>query len=351
MDIIDKYKPKTVSDFLDYGDTVSNIIQTLNQNTKIIIVIAGPCGCGKTTIIDYILDICKYKELTIDSHFVKSSKNFRETLLNTQFTFYVKTCIVFPDFEFIINDNIYNNPIKSALSKLPHNVIFSINEDYLKKFQQNFSELKPCIFELKSLSTTNIRKLLNKIAKNESIKVTRDKINKCISHLPDIRKVIQNLVCSNDKNIQFTHTSQTISYLINNKTISNIGSLDMFVLIPMIHESYIKYSKKNGILDLSAVIAYCDIIHTNSYKTRTSTSCEAGIIFLFLNIFQYFTNKKFDYVDFPSGKILSKMSNRQTKIQTFAKLKSNYNCVTNEQLYLCKCLNTKTCKLLDNQFL
>ena len=55
--------------------------------------------------------------------------------------------------------------------------------------------------------------------------------------------------------------------------------------------------------------------------------------------------------DFPHGKVLSKMSNKQTKYQTFARLRDKYNCRTNEQLYLCKLLNPQKCKLLLNQFL
>jgi ABC-type dipeptide/oligopeptide/nickel transport system ATPase subunit len=353
MALCDKYAPKNIKDFAEYGDTITEIIEKFSSNNKSVIVIAGPCGCGKTTVVDFIVQQCKFKELYIDSHFVKSNKHFSETLMNTCFTYYVKTCIVFSDFEFILNDTVYNNTIKSCILRVPHNVIISINVDCVKKFNQSFcNDINHTLYMLPLLTIASTRKKLNSIIKNENIKVNKSEINKCIDELPDIRKVIQNLEHFNSKDYQFSHSSQCIAHILNNRDISQSSTLDMFNVIPLIHEGYIKHSNKTGITMLSEVVAYCDIIHTHCYKTRAWLSSESALLVLFLSAIRHYSQRKrYSDIDFPNGKVLSKMSNKCTKIQTFARLKDKYNCTTDEQLYVCKLLNSKKCKLLENQFL
>ena len=352
FNLCDKYKPKVLVDFLEYRSTVEMIIELFQKRNKSIVVLSGPCGCGKTTIVDYIVEQCKFKELYIDSYFVKSNKQFSETILNTQYTFYVKTCVVFSDFEFIMNDGVYNNTIKSCLSKIPHNIIFTINDDYLAKFRQVFGDFELQLFELEQLSATSVKKMLNYIIKAEDINLSKTQLNKCIKYLPDLRKVIQNLTYDNDKDFQFSHSSQIVSHIVNSGSLDDIAGLDMFQILPIIYECYTKHMKKGCDCSFLRVIVHCDIIHTNYYKTRSWISSECAILMLFLCIFTNFSRrKKYKPSDFSFGKILSKMSNKQTKYQTFSKLCTKYNCDTYEQLYLHKMTSDSTCKLLDNQFL
>lgn len=349
MQICDKYKPLQKTDFLGYSETITTIENTIEENNKSRILISGPSGCGKTSLVDYLAKKYKFKEIYIDAEFVKSQKNFQELFKSLQFTYYVKTCIVFSDFENIIIDNIFNNTIKNAIESLPHTIIFTLNCEYLEKFEKVFSDLKCSKFELFEVSVSDMTKHLKKIAKLENIKVNAKQITQCTSHLPDVRKCIQNIYCNNEKDLQLTHHCAKIEYYLNGGNLDIVKNSDLFHMIPYFHENYIKLSKKSCYIQLTQCLVFADIIQTHCYKTQTWNLSEYVLMYIFWNLknsLQKNANKQI-----VNGKILSRMSNKQTKYNTFTKLYNQYNCNTPHQLYLCKMLNCNNSKLLQNQFM
>lgn len=334
-------------DFLGYGEKIPSLIEYIKNNEKPRILIYGPYGCGKTSLVNYINNHFKFKELHIDNQCVKSNKNFNDILKSTQYSYYVKTCIVFSDYENILNDAIYNNTIKNAIADLPHCIIFTIHHDFYEKFSKIFSEIHE--FYCTPVSVSIMTKTLKMLCKKHNLPVTN--IKKSLTHLPDIRKTIQNLDLNDEKDIQCNFQAQNISVIINNKSSKNITSLDMFQTVPMIHENYIKHFSNKNLVFLCSLISYADIVQTHCYKSQKWHYSEHVLILLLCNYYSYCKQKQYNPADFQYGKILSKMSNKQTKYNIFKRLKEEFNCQTNDQLYACKVLETKKHKLLENQFL
>lgn len=348
MQICDKYKPLQKTDFLGYSETITTIENTIEENNKSRILISGPSGCGKTSLVDYLVKKYKFKEIYIDAEFVKSHKHFQELFKNLQFTYYVKTCIVFSDFENIILDNIYNNTIKNAIEILPHTIIFTINCEHLEKFDKIFGDLNCSNFELYEVSVADMTKYIRKISKLENIKINTKEISQCISHLPDIRKCIQNIYCNNKKDLHLVHHCTKIEHYLHCGDLDIVKNSDLFHMIPYFHENYIKLSKKSSIIQMTQCLVFADIIQTYCYKSQTWNLSEHVLMYIFGNLkyaMQKHVNKKV-----VNGKILSRMSNKQTKYNTFSKLYDQNDCNTPDQLYLCKLLNCKS-KLLQNQFM
>ena len=349
MLLCDKYKPITKNDFLGFSESVTEIEETLKFSSKSVILLYGASGCGKTSIVDYLLQSLEFKEICIDAQFVKSQKTFNEIISNVQYSYYVKTCIVFSDFENILNDNIYNKIIKQAVLQIPHNIIFTLHIDFYDKFKKCFSDISVIEFKLKNVTIDEMSKKLTEICKQEKIKCTKKTLQSCLSHLPDIRKCIQNLEYVNNKDIAFVHSSDKIVCFLNNDNVP-MSSFDMFTMVPLIHENYIKICSQKMMTDMTKSIVFADIIQTHCYKHQSWDFSLYCIIYICGVLKNSILKKKYDSSQFVNGKILSKMSNKQTKYNTFDKLKREYKCNTTSQLYLCKRLG-KPSKLLQNQFM
>ena len=351
MLLCDKYKPITKNDFLGFSETITEIEESLKSSSKSIILLYGESGCGKTSLVDYLLKSLNFKEICIDAQFVKSQKTFNEITSNVQYSYYVKTCIVFSDFENILNDNIYNNIIKHTVSKIPHNIIFTLHIDFYEKFKKCFSDISVNEYKLKNVKVDEMYKRLTEICKKENIKYTKKNLQPCLSHLPDIRKCIQNLEYVNNKDIAFTHNNDKLSsYLNNSNKCTNIPLFDMFTMIPLIHENYIKFCSLKKIVQMSDSIVFADIIQTHCYKHQMWDFSLYGMLYICGIFKQSILKKNYEASQFANGKILSRMSNKQTKYNTFEKLKHEYECNTTSQLYLCKRLGNPS-KLLQNQFM
>lgn len=345
-----KYIPIKEEEFLGCKQLIPKIEALIKNNKKNVIAIHGASGSGKSSLVEYITKKFNLKKIMIDAYFVKSGKNISEILKNVQYSFYVKSCIVFSDFENILQDNIYHNVIKQGISLQPHNVIFTLNSDFVKKFESSFGDIEVHLFQIENVSIPDISNHLKTIAKNEKIKLNSKKIKSIMKHLPDIRKCIDNIGHHDEKDELCTESSQQIAKYMNSKNFKIINQFDMFQSIPMIHESYMKYTQKENIQQIANAISICDILQTYIYKTQKWQLSEFPIMYLFLICSIYFKQTAYKTENFPFGKVLSKMSNKQTKLNTFSKLFKKYNCETPNQLYLCKNLS-KTCKLLSNQFL
>lgn len=346
MLICDKYKPQQLNEFLGLNHITENDIQL---KEKEILVIIGESGSGKTSLTDYIIKYHKFKEINIDHHSIKSIKNLLEIFNNTQYTFHVKTCIVFSDFECIMNDNVYNNTIIQNIKKVPHNVIFTVHSEHFDKFERLYKIDYKKIY-INSPSKAELSKYIRKIAKIEKIQVDKTKIEKCLKNLPDIRKTLENLIIDNEKNVYFHQLNTKISNFFNGKFDDMIYYSDMFHTVPLLHENYIKYCKKINISEISSIFVYADIIQTRCYKTQQWNQ-SIFIMMLLMNIIKDGLKKRtYKSDDLHYGKILSRMSNKQTKYNIFKRLYKDTNSETTVQLYLCKRLNPSI-KLLQNQFL
>ena len=349
MLLCDKYKPITKNDFLGFSETITEIEESLRLSSKSVILLYGASGCGKTSVVDYLLHSLKFKEICIDAQFIKSQKTLNEIISNVQYSYHVKTCIVFSDFENILNDNIYNKIIKQAVLQIPHNIIFTLHIDYYDRFKKCFSDISVMDFKLENVTIDEMSKKLTEICKKEKMKCTKKSLQSCLYNLPDIRKCIQNLECVNNKDMVFAHNADKISCFLNNDNIP-LSTFDMFTMIPLIHENYIKICSQKTMKNMSESIVFADIIQTHCYKHQSWDFSLYALMYICGILKISVLKKKYDSLHFANGKILSRMSNKQTKYNTFEKLKHEYKCNTTSQLYLCKRLGNPN-KLLQNQFI
>jgi shikimate kinase len=65
MDLLDKLKPKALGDFLGARIQINRLLDVLNDPKKNFLVLLGPEGCGKTTLVQLLFNAKKFNVLDI----------------------------------------------------------------------------------------------------------------------------------------------------------------------------------------------------------------------------------------------------------------------------------------------
>lgn len=358
--LIETYKPVLKEDFLGLIP-FNQIYDVCSQNKKFIICIHGFTGSGKSCLVSHILSKFNLHPIIFDNSFVKSNSNYKEKLNILKFKGILNSCIVFEDYEQIISDNFYHTTIETCLVNLKLPIIFTVNENYLKKFHKSFKVLDVCYFSIMKPTKKSTKIFIDKIVSAQNIKIShKDKLNS-INFLPDIRKVVQSLDDNVAQKIDASYVSNghLLADLFHKKNyLENIHNLssDFFFLVPMLHESYPSLVFPNKVKSIAYGICISDIINTSLYKNQNWDLSPFIIYPSIINAICNSPSISLQSSDFPFGSILCKMSNKQNKVSTFNKLNFNLKTSTPFQIYAYKLINKKKIQrnvnlLLKNQFI
>ena len=317
---ITKYKPKNSSELIGNKNAIKMIKKWLNDYnknsniTKPNLIIIGPHGIGKTTIINILLKEVEYNCLNLDFGKVKNNKMINDyinsllygnnisNIMNENKKY--KNTIIVDDIE-MITSTIEKKSIEDLRKKNEKNrylpIIF-ISDNQHTKFLAFLK--KTCIVvNMYSLYRDDLLELMNKIIKNENIKIYDEFIkNQIIDHIQgDIRRLINVLQdiwqsynnVNIDENIlnEYIYNSNikeidiglfdSATYLFNNfDTIEkslHLYEMEKSKLPLMIHEHYIDHinnkfikskDKLETIKKISDSLSYGDFIEYHIYNDQ-----------------------------------------------------------------------------------
>ena len=175
---INKYKPKTLDDFIYHKDII-NVIKKLIKINELNILIVGESGCGKTTLIncilkDYydskysnnILSINPLKEQGI-SYYRTDVKTFCQSISENN----KKKTIVLDDIDGISEQS--QQIFRNCLDKYNKNVNFIASCKNIQKILGTFQS-RILIIKMNQFTESNLIDILEKIVDLENIKITED---------------------------------------------------------------------------------------------------------------------------------------------------------------------------------
>lgn len=197
----EKYRPTYFNDIVSH-DLIKNIFNNLiNKNTYHHIILYGPPGIGKTTIISnylkkiynenyklYILELNGSDDRGIN--IVRDEiKNYSCT--NNIYNINKKKFVILDEVDSMTHDA--QNALKEIIELYEYNTHFCLICNFINKI---IYPLQSCciMFRLPSINQNNMKKFLLKIIEKEKIKYTNDGINSIIKlSNGDLRKSCNNL--------------------------------------------------------------------------------------------------------------------------------------------------------------
>ena len=325
---------------------------TNNCKKGVVHILSGNSGVGKTTIVRHVLETSNIPFVSFDSRTKKSIKYITEH--STDFIKHDngdKRALVFDEFEFFVDECVGVKSIVDLVRTLGALTFIITSQASIIKVAKHFGVLKPMYHTMPVLPSNETLELCKSFCKSNKLKMPVSELRKRIAVFhPDIRKLLNNL-CSPSTGNDF----RDINYVIFHKLLHNnytsfdsklsAASSDIFSLVPMAHENYIKWGTSDAIPKASESLAMCDAIHTHMFTNQLwdlidTVSC-LGVIHPSVII----SANKAKLADIKYGSVLSKMSNLQTKLKTIKTIKNVCNATTNEQLVATKLLLSKGCDL------
>tara|TARA_Y100000768_G_scaffold373420_3_gene342025 strand:+ start:6411 stop:7367 length:957 start_codon:yes stop_codon:yes gene_type:complete len=197
---IEKYKPSTFNEYIDHNIIKNIIIKLIDNNNFHNLILYGPPGIGKTTIIHicakYIYgDNYKQHILELNGSDERGINIVRENIHK-----YANTNTIYTNkFKLIILDEIDSmtqdaqNALKEIIESYEHNVKFCLICNFINKL---IYPLQSCciIFRLSPIKYKNIKKYIKNIIKNENIDYNDEGLKSIIQFSGgDIRKSCNNL--------------------------------------------------------------------------------------------------------------------------------------------------------------
>lgn len=201
----DKYKPLTCDDFLENTESISKIHEWFHHlDTKNILVIIGPTGCGKTTLVDLIC--AKYEKTKfVSNSSLKRTKKELNSYYDKIKGFVKNGMLILDEFENILskNESISVNEISKWFSIEYIPIIIICQSHYFNKIQYicNHS-LSTTIFLSYPKPNTILRACLS-ILDQEEFEYTEAYINlimkSIITMKCDVRGIFDCLCILNEK--------------------------------------------------------------------------------------------------------------------------------------------------------
>jgi len=312
MDSFDeKYIPKKIDEIIGNKKAINDIIQWLKKfekNKCSCLLITGEHGVGKTMISTIILNELNYDVQQLNFYKIKKGNDELSETINSCYNImsYIndkKSMIMIDDLDLItstLEKTYIINLIKKneKMHKVPILLIAGNSHNKL------ISQIKKNVDEIKILKpyAEDILLLIEKIVKNEKMKIEMNVISKIIEHskynfkrvifiLQDLRNIYKNNIITIQKfneynnifidtNIDFELYDVSYDLMTNNYDIDTI--MKKFssnkVLIPlMIHQNYIKYilkfeknklKQKKIIQNISKDLSIGDVIENNIYSEQ-----------------------------------------------------------------------------------
>jgi DNA polymerase III delta prime subunit len=175
---INKYQPLYFNDFeIDYE--IVDILQTLIAMNKLNIMFVGNMGSGKTSLLnalirEYYKGVDNYKDNIL---YINSLKEQGINYYRTDVKTFCQTCssvknkkkiVVLDDLDFINEQS--QQVFRNCIDKFSHNVHFISSCSNLQKIIENLQS-RFTIVKIKPLDRINLLKIINKIKKNENIRI------------------------------------------------------------------------------------------------------------------------------------------------------------------------------------
>ena len=303
-----KINKKQSKDIKNSEDTNNEILSDkyINDPQKNCLLISGPHGCGKTSIIISILNSLKYDIYTINFNKIGNNKNISDIIKKS---FHNKTITeklnnIENRKKILLIDNIesitFNNDKEFIIELVRYNElnwIFPIILISNNKHNKLLYLIKKLIYEIKldKPTTEIIENILCKICMNENIKLHDEKvlskiveysqndIRGLINMLQSIKNIYNNKQFKlNDfeefiksfkmKDIDYHIYDGTLKLFYGYENIDNVirlFELEKTVMPLMIQQHYINYLKNiDDINKISKTIAYGDIIENYIYENN-----------------------------------------------------------------------------------
>lgn len=250
-----KYKPTSIEDFIIKDDFV-NIINSFIEIENLNIIITGGMSTGKTSLIELIIK--KYYEnynnyseniLHINSLYDQGISQLRQDIRTFCQTYSVipnrKKFIIFDDIDYIPVQN--QQILRNFMDKYNENIFFIMSCSNINKVIESIQS-KQYMIKINNFNYTSLKTIINKIIKNEKIKITSEAIDFIIKISNNSIKVILNyldkikiLNKNNDRidieyvknictNIKFSEFDKYIDLLKNNEIKDAISILNNYYI-------------------------------------------------------------------------------------------------------------------------
>ena len=182
MDIYELYKFDSSQDIINNSDNIRKITDYLKnyKNGEKPLLIAGPSGTGKTSIINFILKKLNYNIVNLDASDYRDKDTIEKKLVSASHTtslFNNKNVIVLDEIDDL--NNKYDAGASTAILKLikesSNPIIFIANDAWDKKI--GFLRNKVDTINFRSLTQSEIRELLEYKIKKFNLKVKTEMVD------------------------------------------------------------------------------------------------------------------------------------------------------------------------------
>lgn len=379
--LTEKYKPTKITDIIGNKDNIKNIIEWLKlvkikKANKYILLLHGPPGIGKTTIINIILKELNFNIIEFNSSNLRKQKDIKNIISKVLFYKNVmnmlngsnkENVLILDEFDSMFTNsekgggnellNIIKkaNDIKNKSRQIITTPIICIYNDFrdsklneFKKYAIDIKFNKPSFFDLEII--------IDNIILNEKIIIDLESKNKLINNsLYDIRRMIillHDLTINKKDNKVIKDTDileqnkifdkkninimvYDIAKLLFNKkldfdTVDYYHSSDMFFLPLLLHENYPNIIFNN--LDKNNIKkkTLCAISYNLCYNNIIEKIIKVNNRWNFINYSSFFSsyltnyyihnlNKNIDNkIYIKSSVLLNKISNKYLKIYTLS---------------------------------
>ena len=341
----------TIKDF--WGNGMQELFDEINSSLfSHIHIILGASGTGKTSLINMIAKHNNLDLKVFDAGVKRSLKYIIESF-TTFIQFGKNKGVFFDEFEIVFTENIGAQALLNELNKYCGFPIFiALNTKFNIKLQKILShKLKFKVYNIINPSRTIIINKCIKLYKGLDKRIIQEVVDK---KYPDIRSILNYFnmpVVDVSQNIFEIDFKEIFKFIINKSTYLDIKLLqckkDLFTMIPIMHENYLKMTPTHSHSVISENISISDVYHTKIYDKQdwhmSYLPAVCGILLPSLHV-KMKNNTCISY-----GSILSKMSNFKTKEKTCHQLLQTLEVDTNLQLKCIHLLNSNIDKSITTK--
>lgn len=268
MYLLDKYKLSKIEDFIGNEKIIKELLDWFDTDIKkTSVILTGPIGCGKTSIIDVICNKFNY-----DIHYFQSCDITKKILLSS-----IKPIVnsFFFNKKIIIIDNIEDLSYVS-ISEINKNTRVPVIFIGTKLFNK-LSSKKYLKLHLKCPYKKDLIIYIKNIVINEKINITQNKIKHLVNNNNDIRSLLIYLsdMTFSLKSYSYSNTELVKSIFENSyNDFNSIDDISNIYINSMLFENYINYP-----IDITDMTSISDSFSISNYtNTNSSPYCINNII-------------------------------------------------------------------------
>ena len=275
---IDPLIPKTIKDIIGLENCAYILKEWYYKNKKSLLIV-GPVGCGKTTLIELFC-----KEENIQLYTIKSTDTIKtkKEILKDISLFYEFSFFKKKENKLIFIDEYQNGQsdllnLTDITNLLENNKTFKILIISSDAKGSKLSELKKTseVYYINEINLYYIHEWIKKLNFNFSNNELLEIIKNCKS---DKRLLLNTLkYCNNckkcisykDTDVNLFETLENSFHFLNVNELYKIYETDGFILSNLIHENYIDYNTDiHAIANSAEAISYGEIIFSDTYESN-----------------------------------------------------------------------------------